>query len=64
MAVHEGSCHCGAVRFRIEAEIRELTTCDCSLCAKKNALMTRVPESALTILAGADALSLLSLIHI
>lgn len=58
MARHEGSCHCGAVRFVIDADITELTTCDCSLCVKKNALMTRVHESALTILAGADALSL------
>jgi hypothetical protein len=58
MIVHQGSCHCGAVSFRIDAEIVELTTCDCSLCVKKNALMTKVPESALTILAGEDALTL------
>lgn len=58
MARHKGSCHCGAVRFTIDADIRELTTCDCSLCAKKNALMTRVHESALTIVAGEDVLSL------
>lgn len=44
--------------FRIDFEIAELTTCDCSLCVKKNALMTKVPESALTILAGEDALTL------
>jgi hypothetical protein len=56
--MYVGSCHCGAVTFRIDAEIVELTTCDCSLCVKKNALMTKVPESALTILAGEDALTL------
>jgi hypothetical protein len=55
---HTGSCHCGTVRFCIDAEIVELTTCDCSLCVKKNALMTKVHESALTILAGEEALSL------
>lgn len=53
-----GSCHCGAVRFQVEAEITELTTCDCSLCVKKNAVMAKVHESALTITAGEDALSL------
>lgn len=58
MSVHAGSCHCGAVAFRIDAEIVELTTCDCSLCVKKNALMTKVPESALTILKGQEALTL------
>ncbi len=58
MGSHLGSCHCGAVTFRIDAEIVELTTCDCSLCRKKNALMTKVHESALTILSGEEALSL------
>lgn len=53
-----GSCHCGAVRFQVEAEIVELTTCDCSLCVKKNAVMAKVHESALTITSGEDALSL------
>lgn len=53
-----GSCHCGAVRFRVDAQIDELTTCDCSLCAKKNALMGKVHESALTLVEGEDLLSL------
>ena len=30
-----GSCHCGAVRFTVDAVFTELTTCDCSLCVKK-----------------------------
>lgn len=58
MGVYRGSCHCGAVTFRIDAEITELTTCDCSLCVKKNALMTKVHESQLTILSGEDMLTL------
>jgi hypothetical protein len=58
MPSYHGSCHCGAVRFRIDAAITELTTCDCSLCVKKNALMTKVHESQLTILQGEEALSL------
>jgi hypothetical protein len=24
-----GSCHCGAVQFRVDTAILELTTCDC-----------------------------------
>jgi hypothetical protein len=58
MPQYQGSCHCGTVRFTLRAELVELTTCDCSLCVKKNALMTKVHESALVITAGADALSL------
>lgn len=58
MPRYSGSCHCGDVAFRIEADIAELTTCDCSLCTRKNAVMAKVHESKLTILAGEDALSL------
>ncbi|WP_282607370.1 GFA family protein [Pelagibius sp. Alg239-R121] len=60
MTLYRGSCHCGEVRFEIEAEaeIRELVTCDCSLCRKKNALMTKVHESKFTLIAGEDKLSL------
>ena len=57
MPIYQGSCHCGAVTFAIDAAISELTTCDCSLCTRKNALMTKVHESELTVLSGADLLS-------
>jgi hypothetical protein len=54
----EGSCHCGSVRFRVACEIEELTTCDCSLCSARNALMAKIPEQALTVLDGAAMLTL------
>ncbi len=57
MGVWSGSCHCGAVRFRVDAEIDEITTCDCSLCRRKNALMAKVHASSLTILTGEDVLT-------
>jgi hypothetical protein len=52
-----GSCHCQRVRFRIETDFPELTTCDCSICRRKNALMVKVHESKFELLAGADALT-------
>ena len=58
MPTWSGSCHCGAVRFTVTAEIDELTRCDCSLCARRGALMAKVHESALTIEAGEDQLTL------
>lgn len=58
MARYDGSCHCGAVRFRVDWEIDELTTCDCSLCAARNALMAKVPEDALTVVQGEEHLAL------
>jgi hypothetical protein len=54
----EGSCHCGTVRFHVQAAVTELTTCDCSLCRMRNALMLKVPERALTIQQGEEALTL------
>ena len=53
-----GSCHCGAVRFRVEGVIDELTTCDCSLCTMRGALMFKVHERALTVVAGEEMLTL------
>ena len=57
MTRHSGSCHCGAIRFTLNCELVELTTCDCSLCVKRNALMTKVPEAALSIEEGHDLLA-------
>ena len=52
-----GSCHCQRIRFRIETDFPELTTCDCSICRRKNALMVKVHESKFELLCGADALT-------
>ena len=58
MPVYRGSCHCGGVQFQVNADITELYTCDCSLCSKKNALMTNLHESRLQVLSGEDKLTL------
>ena len=52
-----GSCHCGAVRFEIQTAFPELTTCDCSICKKKNALMVKVHEREFRLLAGEEVLT-------
>lgn len=52
-----GRCHCGAVRFAVTTDFPELTTCDCSLCKRRNALMVKVHESAFELLAGAEQLA-------
>lgn len=54
---YQGSCHCGAVVFRIETDFPELTTCDCSICSKKNALMVKVHEDDFDLLQGEESLS-------
>lgn len=57
MPLYEGSCHCGKIRFQIDTHIIELTTCDCSLCNKKNALMVKVQEGKFKLLTGSDSLT-------
>jgi len=54
----KGSCHCGAIRFCVDAAISEVTTCDCSLCVKRNAVMAKIPEHALTVTEGRELLTL------
>ncbi len=47
-----GSCHCGQVRFEIDTDFTELTTCDCSICTRRNALMVTVHESSFRLIQG------------
>lgn len=56
-ATWQGRCHCGGVRFEIDTEFQELTTCDCSLCKRRNALMVKVHESDFRLLVGGEALT-------
>lgn len=57
MGIHSGSCHCGNVKFEIDADISELTTCDCSLCVKKNAVMTKVHKDSFVLVSGEQSLN-------
>jgi len=53
---YHGSCHCGAIEFAFDSVIEELTTCDCSICKKKNALMLKVHESDFKLISGESSL--------
>ena len=55
--VYSGSCHCGGIRFTVNFEPEELTTCDCSICVKRNALMVKVPEASLSVQEGHELLA-------
>ena len=58
MTFYSGSCHCGRVKFEVDAEIDHVRVCDCSVCYKRGALNFRVPKDALRLLSSWDALSL------
>ena len=38
MSAIEASCHCGAVKFEVDAELSEVTSCNCSICRRTGAL--------------------------
>ncbi len=52
-----GSCHCEAVQFEITSNFEELTTCDCSICRLKNAVMVKVHESDFKLLTGKERIN-------
>jgi hypothetical protein len=55
----KGSCHCGAVKFEVDAPLVPAGRCNCSLCRRKGALMTPpFPASQLKILQGERDLTL------
>lgn len=55
-----GSCHCESVKIQIpfDGEFNKLRRCDCSLCAKKWAVVASVPVASLKVIQGADKLTL------
>ena len=53
--VHRGSCHCGRVRFEVDAPPKiNALDCDCSICKMTGYLHLIVPASRFRLLAGAD----------
>ena len=53
-----GSCHCGAVRFEVDADLDHVRVCDCSICRKRGGLMHRVDPSDFRLLTPIDHLTL------
>ena len=54
---HSGSCHCGAVAFEVEGEIKEALACNCSMCQRKGSLLWFVPREKLRLLTPENAAS-------
>jgi hypothetical protein len=55
--LYQGSCHCRAVTFEVEApETLEIEDCNCSICSKSGYLHLIRPNSAFSILTGEDEL--------
>ncbi|TAK39022.1 MAG: GFA family protein [Lysobacteraceae bacterium] len=55
--MHEGSCHCGAVRYAVEGTPEKAIECNCSHCQRKGLLLWFVPRDALAIREGGESLA-------
>jgi hypothetical protein len=57
LVVHRGGCHCGRVRFEVEAAASiDALDCNCSICRMSGFLDLIVPAARFRLLAGAAAL--------
>ena len=53
MVVHKGGCHCGNVKFEVDAPADlELSDCNCSICRVSGYLHVFVPKAAFRLLTG------------
>ena len=58
IVTHTGGCHCGAVRFEVDAPADlEVTECNCSICSKSGNLHLIVNKDQFRLLQGKENLS-------
>jgi hypothetical protein len=56
--LHAGGCHCGRVRFEVEAPAEiTVSECNCSICRRSGYLHLIVPKLRFRLLQGEDALT-------
>ena len=53
---YTGSCHCGQVKFEIDGEIKDVIDCNCSICARKGALLWGTSAKNFRLLTPEDVL--------
>jgi hypothetical protein len=53
----QGSCHCGAVKFTVDADVpTQAMSCNCSICRRKGVLMAFFPMTKFKLEQGEGAL--------
>ena len=58
LKTHNGACHCGAVKFEIDAPSQlHAHACNCSICYQSGGDQMIVPTSRFRLLCGEDAIT-------
>lgn len=47
--LYQGSCHCGNIRYQVEAEAGPVTACNCSICQRRGHLLWFLPRAKLKL---------------
>ncbi|HEY5896584.1 MAG TPA: GFA family protein [Burkholderiales bacterium] len=47
---YKGSCHCGGIAFEAEGEIKDVLSCNCSMCQRKGSLLWFIPRDRFRLL--------------
>lgn len=55
--LYDGGCHCGAIRFRVTADLATATHCNCSICTKKGFIHLIVGPADFELLCGREGLT-------
>ena len=57
LSTYTGSCHCGAVRYTVEADLSQpVLACNCSMCQRAGTLLSFVPAERFKLENGEDSL--------
>lgn len=50
---HQGSCHCGAVKYTVELDLdKPVIVCNCSMCGRSGTMLAFVPRSSFNLVQG------------
>jgi hypothetical protein len=54
---YQGGCHCGAVRYEATLALRDVISCNCSICRKRGHLLAFVAAPDFKLVSGEDQLT-------
>ena len=52
---YPGSCHCGKVRYKVDIDLSNVMTCNCSICSRTGSIMAFVPAASFELVSGEGA---------
>jgi len=54
---YEGGCQCGAVRYRVDTDLDQTISCNCSRCGRLGTILSFAPPENFELLSGEDAVT-------